>query len=75
MTFAGFVLFGVGLILMGFYREIERGADWIEEMVGPRRLISLQIQSDRVLYVATSFVMAGGLVLLIGGTMKGITYG
>lgn len=75
MTFAGFVFFGIGLILMGFYREIERGADWIEEMVGPRRLLSLQVQSDRVLYVATSFVMFGGLVMLIGGTMKAAVHG
>lgn len=70
MIIIGLAVMLLGFAFLGVYREIERCAPWLEDLMGPRRMMSLMIKSDRFLHAAVMLVMGGALMMLVTSSMK-----
>jgi len=58
---------GAGSLMLVLYHEIERGADWLEEHFGVRKMISLQMQSDRFAAAGLTIFVFGVIVWMMRG--------
>lgn len=67
MRLVAILAMGAGALMLILYHEIERGADWLEEHVGVRQMVSLQMQADRFAAVGLTIFVFGVIVWMMRG--------